>query len=284
MEYKCEYCGSLLTGKEKTCPACGGPVSFTPVQNGREDSGASGKPKTIAELREFARKHGLPLKQMRVFIGEDCREPKAFGVCQESENSFLVYKNKADGSRAVRYRGPDEAFAVGELYDKMHDMVKQQKAFKTSTGTAVSASSGKAGRSGVGVFTGWFRSLPKPVKWGIVLLLVLFLYAAIFGRTKRQGYYQYNGDYYYQQDGSWYFFGDSGWTPVGVDPELDDNYDEYYAPGGYSGSYGIQDFSQSDYYVEPEHNNHDYDYDDDDDDWDWGGGDWDDIGDWDSDW
>ena len=35
----------------------------------------------------------------------------------------MVYKNKADGSRAVRYSGPDEAYAVRELYLKLKSEV-----------------------------------------------------------------------------------------------------------------------------------------------------------------
>ena len=46
---------------------------------------------------------------MRFFIGEDFREARAFGIYKAGENRFVVYKNKSDGSRAVRYDGPDEA-------------------------------------------------------------------------------------------------------------------------------------------------------------------------------
>ena len=62
----------------------------------------------------------MPLEKMRLFVGEDYRQPRAFGIFQEGDR-FVVYKNKADGSRAVRYNGPDEAHAVGELYDKLLD-------------------------------------------------------------------------------------------------------------------------------------------------------------------
>ena len=276
------------------------PFASVPIHD-QNDPAESKKPKTIAELQAFAKQHNLPLKKMRVFIGEDCREPRAFGVFQESENSFVVYKNKADGSRAVRYRGPDEARAVRELYDKMHDMVKQQKAFQTSTGTARPSGSTKS-RGGI---LGWFQSLPKIIRIGIVLLIVFFLCAALFGKAKRRGYYHYNDNYYYQQNGSWYVYQDYDWVPSVIDHELSENYGNYYSGSGYNSSYGIGDFSDSDYYVEPAQNygsgsggsyssdnddgwswdDNDSDWDwDSDDDWDWGGGDWDDIGDWDSDW
>ena len=49
------------------------------------------------------------------FLGQDIREPRAFGIYQDADGLFVVYKNKANGERAVRYRGRDEAYAVNEL-------------------------------------------------------------------------------------------------------------------------------------------------------------------------
>lgn len=43
-------------------------------------------------------------------------------------NEFVVYKNKDDGQRALRYRGTDEAYAVNELYLKLKDEILNQKA------------------------------------------------------------------------------------------------------------------------------------------------------------
>ena len=61
---------------------------------------------------------------MHVHIGEDYKEPKAFGIYRDAASGhFVVYKNKADGQRAVRYEGMDEAYAVNELYQKIRSMV-----------------------------------------------------------------------------------------------------------------------------------------------------------------
>ncbi len=84
------------------------------------------KPKTIDELRWFCDDHDIPAREMRFFIGEDFKEPKAFGIYQDAEGEFVVYKNKSDGSRAVRYKGPDEAFAVNEIYEKMKAETEQR--------------------------------------------------------------------------------------------------------------------------------------------------------------
>ena len=83
-------------------------------------------PKTIEELKAWAKAMNLPLADMRTFIGEDYRGPKAFGIYKDPDDgTFVVYKNKADGSRAVRYKGSDEAYAVNELYMKMKERVRQ---------------------------------------------------------------------------------------------------------------------------------------------------------------
>lgn len=92
----------------ETAPAPEPPRTFT------------GRPRTIEELREFCRAKEMPLEKMRFFIGENYQEPRAFGIFR-SGNNFIVYKNKSDGTRAVRYQGSDEAYAVGELYDKLLD-------------------------------------------------------------------------------------------------------------------------------------------------------------------
>ena len=56
------------------------------------------KPKTIDELRWFCDDHNIPAREMRFFIGEDFKEPKAFGIYRDDDGDFVVYKNKADGS------------------------------------------------------------------------------------------------------------------------------------------------------------------------------------------
>ena len=70
----------------------------------------------------------MPLEKMRFFIGENRKEPKCFGVYQdESTGNWVVYKNKADGTRTVRYEGPDEARAAQEIWNKIGDEVKHRK-------------------------------------------------------------------------------------------------------------------------------------------------------------
>ena len=127
---RCEYCGCTVRSDERNCPGCGAEnpnyrpedsvSSADPVYDSAGSYTPGTAPRTIAQLRAFCEAKGMPLEKMRFFIGEDYRQPRAFGIYRDG-NNFVVYKNKGDGSRAVRYRGPDEAYAVRELYDKLLD-------------------------------------------------------------------------------------------------------------------------------------------------------------------
>ena len=86
------------------------------------------KVRSIEELKQKCAEKNMPLEKMRFFIGENRKEPKCFGVyLDESTGNWVVYKNKADGTRAVRYEGPDEARAAQEIWTKIGDEVKHRK-------------------------------------------------------------------------------------------------------------------------------------------------------------
>lgn len=86
------------------------------------------KVQSIEELKQKCAEKNMPLEKMRFFIGENRKEPKCFGVyLDESTGNWVVYKNKADGTRAVRYEGPDEARAAKEIWNKIGDEVKHRK-------------------------------------------------------------------------------------------------------------------------------------------------------------
>lgn len=264
MKVKCDYCGNYIKDTDAVCPSCGAP-------NDHMQRSASGVPKTIAELQNFCAAKKLPLAKMRFFLGQDYREPKAFGIYQDDEGMFVVYKNKADGSRAIRYRGEDEAYAVNEIYQKLRSEVDLQRQ-RVNRSTASSRSRNSGGKSLVWII---FVIL-------LVINLLLSVGSHIRSRNNHNGYYQYNGSYYYNQNDTWYTYDDDyDWIPAVVDTELEENYSDYYSSSDYSSSYDVEDFSDSSYYVAPSYNS---DWDDDDD-WDWGDSDWDSGGtDWDSDW
>ena len=131
MEVKCEYCGSLIPDDAAVCPNCGAP-------NANMNRAAASTPRTIAELEQWYKDRGLPpYETTRFFIGINCKEPKAFGIYQDGDK-FIVYKNKADGTRSVRYKGTDEDYAVNELFLKLKSEILNQKEHTQSRQTTSS--------------------------------------------------------------------------------------------------------------------------------------------------
>ena len=85
------------------------------------------EPRTIEELRAWFKERGYEPARTRFFVGVDFRAPKAFGIYQDALGDYIVYKNKADGTRVIRYQGEDEAFAVHELYQRFQEeLINQQ--------------------------------------------------------------------------------------------------------------------------------------------------------------
>ena len=314
----CSFCGALIprneaVGKtEQASAAAVQPAPEAPRERRRVQT-----PRTIDELTAFCERHQLPLAKMRFFIGLDYPGAKAYGIFKDRNGDFVVYKNKADGSRAVRYRGPDEERAVAEIFQKLKDEATNQRA-RVSAARTSGYTPSSAHDSNAYNFIDGSASARRASKRKTNKLLVAIIAAAAaitIGRTAAAlggashaapstGYYHYNNHYYYNQNNDWYYYdgGLGGWYPIyTVDDELADNYGEYYTSYSYDDDYGVDSFSDSEYYSDSYTYSDDWDssgdsgsswswdWDDDDDwdsgdDWDWGS-DWDsDFGDWDSDW
>lgn len=259
MQIKCDYCGNYIDDADAFCGHCGAP-------NDQMLRSANGIPKTIGELQEFCARHNLPLKQMRFFIGEDYKQPRAFGIYQADDGDFVVYKNKADGSRAIRYEGKDEAYAVNEIYQKLKtEMTNERQARRSAQGTPVpprrSGGSGKSGKKGKGCLIGCLVA--------VAILVVMMIIGAIAIRLDpdRYGY------------GSSYGSGSGGGSSWVWDD--DDDYGSSDNSGGSSWLWDDDDDSGSSW-----DNWSSWDDDWDSSDWDWdSGSDWSGGGsDWDSDW
>ena len=247
MNIKCDYCGSFYPETDPNCPNCG-------ATNPR--TAQTSVPKTIEELKAFCQSKNMPLEKMRFFIGVDYREPKAFGIYKDENGHFIVYKNKADGSRAVRYDGPDEAYAVNEIFQKLKSEVALRREMKA---TGQTPSTSKRKRDGI--------------SWITIIIVIILIALYVWPRGPETGYYLYNNDYYYYQDSSWYYYDAGSWILADtVDSLLADDASDYYQGGSYSGSYGVDDFSDSSYYEDS--TDWDSDWDDSYDSWDSSGTDW----------
>lgn len=233
----CPYCGGTVRSDEANCPHCGTGNDFYYPET---EAASSQRPGTIAELQDYCTQRGLPLQRMRFFIGEDYRLPKAFGIYRDGAN-FVVYKNKSDGSRSVRYRGPDEARAVGELYDKLRseclsrgiDPDNPRAGGSTSyepTPIDVSQLSSESEYRG--------RQRSRRGGWGKIvgIVLALLLLSGMFrscgglslgnlpfsfGSSSDSGYY--SGDTWETEDSGGWFWGGSGDSSWSWDDDSDDS-------------------------------------------------------------
>lgn len=301
----CSYCGALIPHNVASAAAV--QAAPAPAEQPRAKRGVE-TPRTVDELLAFCERHQLPLAKMRFFIGLDYPGARAYGIFQDKNGDFVVYKNKADGSRAVRYRGPDEAYAVKELFDKLKEEASQQRARVAAArsgtgGTTVPPQKSAPGGSSAGSVRAGGRKSNK-------LLIALLVAAAVItiGRAAAHsrpqhitpGYYQYNGNTYYSSNDDWYYYDtfNGDWFPIyDLDDDFANHYSDYYSSYSYDSDYGVSDFSDSQYYsydadssdYSDSSGSWSWDWDDDDswdssDDWDWDS-DWDsDWSDWDSDW
>lgn len=263
MKQICDFCGGYISDTDQTCPNCG-------ATNNQYKRTGDGVPRTIEEMKAWYKAHNLPPEETtRFFIGKDYKQPKAFGIYQDGDR-FIVYKNKADGTRAIRYDGGDEAYAVNEIYLKLKEEIAERKA------AIQRVNCGSKPRR-----THRTKKNSFSITTIYILIALICVLVAIFSKDK--GYYSYNDRTYYYLD-NWYLYdtGSDTWIPTTVDSELNDNAKDYFQSSGYSSSYDVSDFEDTSYYSDWQSSN-------DSNDWDsgssWDSGDsWDSGGDWDSDW
>lgn len=268
--FRCGYCGETMGTQDRTCPHCGAENPGFLPESAASPAGSGNRPKTIEELQAYCASRGMPLERMRFFIGEDYKQPRAFGIYRDGP-VFVVYKNKADGSRAIRYRGPDEAHAVGELYDKLmaeHELRSNLRRPSASSGTT------RGGGRRRGSF---LRNIVLPL---VILFALSSIFSAVSNRIhhRNDGYYRVGEDLFYRCGAAWFMdsYGDD-WYEVDSFPYED--YREYYQGNQYDDSWGGSSFTDSHIWEEIQSSDSDsggdsFDYDG------WDSGDTD----WDSDW
>jgi hypothetical protein len=257
MKITCEYCGSMFDDTLEVCPACG-----APNKNVRRST--ADQPTTIEELQAWYASKGLPpYETTRFFIGENYQGAKAFGIYkEENSDKFVVYKNKADGSRAVRYEGTDEAFAVNEIFMRLKQEIIQQKAHNVANSGGNSQGSPAPAQKSSGRRRRKQRWLVTLLGIVIPLLLSIGLICGMDISEKitipDKGYYEYKNEMYYHysdsDQGHWArYSNDKGeWvdTTVLSSSELHNRKKakKHYLGESWSGSLGVPDFEQSLFY------------------------------------
>lgn len=261
---KCPYCGAAVSSSDEHCPNCGAPNEGYVINTPRTVF----LPKTIDELKEYCAERGMPLLKMRFFVGEDFKEPRAFGIYQDGDE-FVVYKNKANGERSIRYRGPDEEYAVSELFAKLLEECHNRGIYPD----------GKPESGGGSRSTGGGEPKKRNPYGTMIVFFGMFfiLFGILVGREiythSNDAYYCYEDTYYYHHGNDWYYShdGDSNWYETNSFPA--DNYEDYYVGEDYDSDWGVTNFKSSETYQEIVENNSssssDYDsWDSSDTDWD----------------
>lgn len=277
MQIKCEYCGSYISEKDEFCKQCGA------VNAGFKRS-TDGTPKTISELKAWYSERNLPPKEVtRFFIGENYKGARAFGIYEE-DGEFIVYKNKNDGTRAIRYSGKDEAYAVNEIYLRLKSEILNQKAHNINN-----KNSGGSGKE-TGQFDKVSSLLSKLYIIGgiIAVIAVVLSFIQVAIDTVRDtpyagNYYRYEDEVYYCEsyvNDSWYWYDydDMDYVPVSIPQEMYDNIQDYKFSVDDEWYDSIERFEDTDMgrYVESLHESSDSDYSwDSSDSWDSGSSDWD---------
>ena len=194
-------------------------------------------PKTIEQLKQWYISHNLPDEETtRFFIGKNYKGPKAFGIYKDKKNNnYIVYKNKSDGTRFIRYNGKDESYAVNELYLKLKHQYfpssqsaknsetesKEKKLSKTHIkrkktnvnipkSSSVESSNLENSEKKADNKTKLDKSENKSKRFLLILsvclveILIFLTIIFILVSQPQDGYYLYNNNYYYYQNWSWY--------------------------------------------------------------------------------
>ena len=274
----CAECGAPLTGDMQRCPACGA----------ENPNWGKGTPETIEELKAFCTRNEMPLVKMRFFIDVDYQSPRAFGIYRDGDN-VVVYKNKADGSRAVRYHGPDEAYAVRELYQKLLDECHNR-------GIYPGGGRPQPARQSQSTMSSYSRGCLTKIVIFLAVFFCLIFFLVIRDGHKDDGYYRYAGtqSYYYRYGDNYYHYSDDGdWDIFYTDADfLGDNYMYEYMGDDYSPDWEFSDVHESENWdgsylgsLDTNSSSYSHSYDDDDDTSYYDYDDWDSSDtDWDSDW
>ena len=265
MQVKCNYCGALIDDASETCPKCGAPLSG-------EHRTAKEQPKTIEELKAWYVAHHLPPEEItRFFIGKNVTEPRAFGIYRDGNGDCVVYKNKSDGERAIRYKGVDEQYAVNELYQRLKAEIADQKGHRPANTQQPVVDKKKKKKKGCLI--------------AIIIFVVLAMLTAIFDNSAPNGYYKYNGTQYYHQGSSWYYYDakTNDWYKSNDEKQLDKAINDDNAKDYQYNNHTGKSFEESSWYNSGSHND-DGGWDSDSN-WDSGSDSWDSGStDWDSDW
>lgn len=223
MKVRCSYCNSWINDTDEKCPNCGG--------TNKEYKRTTDKtPKTIVELQQWYEAHHLPPQEKtRFFVGVNYTKPRAFGIYRNEKGEFVVYKNKDNGERAIRYQGTDEAYAVNELYQKLKEEILNQKRhnqLQRNRGSHTRVKKHQSVRKASGLL---YYTI-------FILIVAMLVITCLMARAKsgasllnrHEGYYRVDDKILYYYDNTWYEYEDWGFRDSSYDETGADSSDDDY--------------------------------------------------------
>ena len=222
-------------------------------------------------------------EKTRFFVDQDYDGPKAYVIKRNGIGEFEVYKRKADGSKAVRYQGSDEAYAVNEFYQKFLEEVRKRPEFAKKLLGEYSRSNTR----GTDQVDKLKRSFYTAIAYAAIMLSLLGGVSYIKNTYnkfvhRKDGYYQTVDNTYYRLGRKMYYYDRllDDWYFYGYFSDFDDYYDDWEYYDYYDDHAEYDNFEKTQYYEDWEEEDSDSGWSDSDS-WD----SWDsDFSDWDSDW
>ena len=269
MKIKCDYCQNTYEDTQEQCPYCSAP-------NGSRNAGDK-NPRTIEQLKEwYEARHLPPYETTRFFIGINYQSPRAFGIYKADNGEYIVYKNKENGERAIRYQGDDEEYAVNELYQKLKDEIVHQKHMNEQRRDAKGSKQSTETIEDIEREERLNKKLRKGCLQAFVVLVLpfiiivtiitqgLYIYMDRHGLlthgTMGNGYYTYEDTVYYYDSNDynddWYYYDndDESWERTNDDNHdvqaIKDDYDSYYTTDTWDSSRQFADVTTSAAYTE----------------------------------
>ena len=198
MKVQCEYCNSWIDDTDEKCPNCGG-------VNKAYKRTTDQTPKTIEELKQWYVNHHLPPEETtRFFIGRNYQQPRAFGIYQNEKGEFIVYKNKDNGQRAIRYQGTDEAYAVNELYMKLKEEILNQKRNSQLKKNGSSKSQGAVGKVKKAADQAFTVASYIICGAAVVIAIATWISSCSLVANRHEGYYKVDDKMLYHYYNTWY--------------------------------------------------------------------------------
>ena len=252
MDKKMVYRPDLAEDATEFCPLCGAPVA--PEEKSEPEASPAQPetaPRTVEELLALCASFEADPAAYHFYIGEDEKDAVGYGLFVDEFGDYVFYHNHRNQQRSIRYKGRDEAYAVGELYRRM----KEARVFYRPVSRQEEGGERRHHHSHSGQ-SGRQRRKARRIRLAVAIgaAVVVCCVAAVVLRWRalqpKDGYYHCQGRYYYLQQHQWYAYDSvmDNWEKTDANPTIVANHQAYYRSIYYWEGSPVSDFRDSGYY------------------------------------